>query len=73
MFLYLDHLLPICCDLLDHIADFLMPPDDDYDNDERQHTMNCATINSGIWGNSLPYQIILNIQQVNTILSIGIT
>ena len=64
--------MPICCDLLDHIADFLMPPDEDGDGDgDEDEDIRCVystSINSGLWGNALPYQILLDIQQVDKIL-----
>ena len=71
-FLLSDHLVPICCDLLDHVADFLMPPDGDGDgNGDEDEGIRCVystSINSGLWGNALPYQILLDIQQVDKIL-----
>lgn len=40
-----------------------MPPDGDGDEDEGIRCVYSTSINSGLWGNALPYQILLDIQQ----------
>ena len=55
---------------MDHIADFLIPPDDDHEMDGRSQEITSATINSGIWGNSLPYEILLDIQKVEKCIDV---
>lgn len=42
-----------------------MSPDDDHADGEIHYSIDGTTVNSGVWGNSLAYQILLDIQQVS--------